>query len=226
MDIKIIENFLEKINMELEAKILSINPERTFCEIKILEKINFRGGEEEGPIISEVPIPPIFSSAIFELYGAYKKGDKVLIKFFSKTQGMNNEGATKGIDRKDRFNINDCYVSRPIKPRNDTNNASSTGFIIKNKINGNKFELKENGGFEVIGHMKHTGDFDIIGELTVSESITASKNITAVKKITGKLVEGLDDVIGGGISLKDHTHKYKPGSSPPIETVKPTGGGA
>lgn len=55
----------------------------------------------------------------------------------------------------------------------------------------------------VFGDVTLNGDLNITGNMTVNGEITATETISAEKDITSKT-----DVIGGGVSLKTHTHNF------------------
>lgn len=65
------------------------------------------------------------------------------------------------------------------------------------------------GDINITGNITVTGDIETTGDVTVDGNITATGDITSDKTVTGK-----EDVIGGGISLKNHTHPFTYSAGP------------
>lgn len=64
-------------------------------------------------------------------------------------------------------------------------------------------------GITVNGDMTITGNIAITGDVSVDGNITATGEISSGKTVTGK-----EDVVGGGISLKNHTHPFTYSAGP------------
>lgn len=74
-------------------------------------------------------------------------------------------------------------------------------------------------GITVTGDINITGNITATGDVNVDGNVTATGDITSEKTVTGKT-----DVVGGGISLKSHTHTFNytgggTGSGPLVGTT-------
>lgn len=79
---------------------------------------------------------------------------------------------------------------------------------------GASVELDGAGNIKSTGSWKHTGTIDVTGAATFESNATFDKDVQVNQTLTATT-----DVIGGGISLKNHTHtSASPGSptSPPL----------
>jgi hypothetical protein len=90
--------------------------------------------------------------------------------------------------------------------------------LIQNEVvfyhpkTGSKIHFKNNGDIDVtaigstinvIGDIVVTGNYTQTGNINLTGNIAVTGNIDATGTITGTT-----DVVGGGISLKTHTHNY------------------
>ena len=166
MDRIVIERALEKVHTYSVGRITKLNEDHSVCSIKLLKKITFNGKEEVPPILDNVPIMQIFDSPVVSISSAYKEKGKVLVAFFDgqHDEALNAKEIT-GSSRKDRFNINDCFVERPIKENSGEKNPDPGDFFIKNKISGEVFRMKSSGGGEYIGNLHVDGELTASGEI-------------------------------------------------------------
>lgn len=199
MDDKLIERALERVHTSTIARITKLNKDHSSCSVELLKKFTFNGKDEAPPVIDNVPILQIFSSPVISVGAAYAVGGKVKLSFFDTChlEALNTKNIT-GSSRKDKFNINDCFVERAIKENPNVVNPFPEDYYVKNHISGEHFRMKSSGGGE------YHGNFKIVGALEVSQEIKAGGEI--------------ED--GNGLKVS-REHRYHDNGSPNTTEVLP-----
>jgi hypothetical protein len=137
--------------------------------------------EEDKVVVSNCPILSLGNNDIRMSFN-YKVGDIVPLLFASMELGDWLEQSTKGVTTYKSNRATEAIVL----PFHFFNKSTATPIPTSIKIEGD---------LEMIGNLSVIGDVTIEGAVSVTGTITATDNI-----------ESDTDVIGGGISLKNHTH--------------------
>lgn len=178
--------------------------------------ISPQGEYEEAPVILSVPLvfPSTKTSAItFEV----NAGDEVFLVFaqrcidgYKASGGIVNPIDLRKFDKRDAvafigMNSFSKAINNP-KKRTWSHNTSDT-VIAHNIGTGSEVEirLKKDGGIAI----NTPTSVDIDGDLNVKGDVSVTGSITATQSVTASV-----DVVGGGISLKNHKHDYTDDGSP------------
>lgn len=71
------------------------------------------------------------------------------------------------------------------------------------------------GDMDITGNINIKGDITSEGNISVTGDVSVDGNITAAGEVkSDKTVTGKEDVVGGGISLKSHTHPFTYSAGP------------
>ena len=209
----LIDEKMNDIHTSLPARIEEINYEKGTCSVVIDGKRILAGKEVNFPKLIDVKMD-------FKSFGGWilqiprKKGDKVWIGF--------SEIAENNISQ-ERFSLNEPYI---IGSREESYLNNSEDIVLSGK--GTTILIKGNGEIEITtganqmilnsnlkvnGNIEHSGNYTLTGNLEHTGITTHNGNLTVVGNVTAS-----GGVAAGGISLKDHTHKYIPGDKPQTNT--------
>lgn len=173
-----------------------------------LSKPVISGKEIEPQLIERCPVC-FLNDSTFSVRHPLKKGDLVIIGFSEVSlENLLNENVSNSVKNTKKFNITDGIILGTIDSETDEMISEfSDDLLLINKKTGHKVVFKEDGSLfttvEIISAPNAT-------------TISAPNATVSCKKLIAS-----DDVVGGGISLKEHTHSYRPGSGGPTPTDKP-----
>lgn len=199
---------LNKIHTSIPAKIISFDPEKMEASVQSLARVKVGNVEIEPQEIEKCPVC-FLNDSTFAIRHPLKQGDLVWLGFseVSLENILDTKNPTSVIS-KNKFDITDAVVVGTIDGTNDRMpSTNANDLLILNKKTGHKIIFKEDGSLETTV------------EIINAPSCTSLNAPNAV--ITCKKVIASDDVTGGGISLKNHTHSYNPGPGSPTPTTKP-----
>ena len=185
------EKIKNEINCQLPAKVTKVNEDGTVNVVAI------RNDKIEDCVITVPVIRPETARAYIMLKIA--TGDRGVVKFCDKSIEQYRQG-------EEEYNNDDR-----------THSISDGIFQLGFLPNPEKFIYPD--GEIVIGlkNKTFTLSVDDKGSLTIG---AAAVTINADVTVNGTLT-ATNDVLGGGISLKGHTHNYNPGPGGPTPTQPP-----
>lgn len=179
---------LNSIHTFLPGIIISFNGEKMEATVLPLAKTKINGIEIEPQEIERCPVlyP---NDSTFSIRHPYQSGDMVLLGFCENSlEKILKTGQPESISTEEKFNITDAIVLGGIDKESDTlPNIDLDGLLLINKKTGHKIVFKSDGSLE-----------------TTCEVINAPQATITCKKLISENVEASVDVIGGGISLKNH----------------------
>ncbi|CAL7894263.1 Gp138 family membrane-puncturing spike protein [Fusobacterium necrophorum] len=197
-----IEDANNEIHTSLPAIITEIDHAAGTCTVQVIPKRELCGQVMSYPPLIDVKLDFLkFGGWKFQF--PRKIGDKVWVGFSEATLSEDTS--------LERFSLNEPYIVGSCEGNYESN---SEDIILEGK--GTRVEIKGDGSIIITtgsnemtinsnltlnGDLKHNGNTEQIGNVSVNGSVGAS-----------------EDVTGGGISLKGHTHGYKPGGDPSIQT--------
>jgi len=190
------------------GKIVKWYPERLIADIEILEKKKtVNGSIQNYPLLQEIPVLINYGNnaglTLGDLTGCevvLHFNDRDIDKWFLTGNSM--------IPNSERLHhINDCFAELRIFSQPNIISYDNTGVVLSNDA----MKLKLTGGDNPeITLTNGNWTLSIVGDkatITGKMDITGAVKITGDVDVTGKITAS-DDVIGGGISLKTHTHLY------------------
>ncbi len=117
-----------------------------------------------------------------------------------------------------KMDINNSVEINTLKVRsNGKEYVRTTGDEIKDTA-GSKIEYRSSGTFDEYSG----GTVDIHNPTNITGNTNIAGNLAVTGVITAPTVTASVNVTGGGISLKDHKHKYNPGPGGPVDSQPPT----
>jgi hypothetical protein len=181
-------NSMNGINTTALAKIKEINTSLLEADIELISYTEFKGSYSENPVISAVPIMPIFNSSAFFINAPYKVGDLVVVAFcqHSLEGTIDSTEQTEPIS-KDRYSFDDAMIIGNITAKYTDQFPEDLSII--HKESGNFIRFTKDGNIEITGNTKITGNLEITG----------TGNF-------GGLLTSAEDVTSNSISLTNHTH--------------------
>lgn len=197
--LKFADKIKNEINCQLPARVQKVNEDGTVNVVAI------RNDEIDDCVITVPVIRPETQRAYIQL--AIKEGDRGVVTFCDKSIEDYRLTASEAYNNDDR-----------------THSISDGIFNLGFLPNSEKFVFP--AGEIVIGlkNQTFTMSVDENGNLTMSAAaVTITANSTTINgnvQVNGTLTASTD-VIGGGISLKNHTHNYNPGPGSPTPTQPP-----
>ncbi len=197
---KMTEDRLNEVHTSLPATIKAIDYSKGICTVEVIPKRFLCGQIISYPPLIDVRLDWLKFGA-WKLQFPRKVGDKVWIGFSETTISEDTS--------LERFSLNEPYIIGSCEEGFEDN---SEDIILTN--NATRIEIKGDGSIILT-----TGN----NEMTINSNITVNGNITqnGNQSITGKVTASVD-VVGSGVSLKGHTHKYNPGGNPPTDTAVPS----
>lgn len=205
---EIIKDKLNEIHTSLPCVIKSVNHGAGTCIVQPIAKRELCGTMIEYPPLIDVKLDYLkFGGWKFQF--PRKTGDKVWVAFSETT-----------ISEKislERFSLNEPYIVGSCEGDYEGN---SDDIILDGK--GTRIEIKGDGSIIITAganemtinsNLTLNGDLKHNGNTTQTGNTEQSGNVT----VTGS-VGASEDVTGGGISLKKHTHGYYPGGNPKDQT--------
>lgn len=196
--LQLAEKIKEEINCSLPAKVTQVNEDGTVNVVAI------RNDEIDDCVVTVPVIRQETQRAYIQL--AIKTGDRGVLTFMDRSI--------------EDYRFGDDSYNGDNRSHSISDGIFSIGFLPENE----KFIFPE--GEIVIGlkNKKFTLAVDAEGNLSISaETIiinSKSSTINGDVKVNGTVTVS-EDVIGGGISLKNHTHKYNPGPGAPTPSQPP-----
>lgn len=196
--LQLAEKIKEEINCSLPAKVTQVNEDGTVNAVAI------RNDEIDDCVVTVPVIRQETQRAYIQL--AIKAGDRGVLTFMDRSI--------------EDYRFGDDSYNGDNRSHSISDGIFRIGFLPENE----KFIFPE--GEIVIGlkNKKFTLAIDAEGNLSISAEtiIINSKNstINGDVKVNGTVTVS-EDVIGGGISLKNHTHKYNPGPGAPTPSQPP-----
>lgn len=192
------EKIKNEINCTLPARVTQVNEDGTVNVVAI------RNDEIKDCVITVPVLRPETQRAYIQLKIA--PGDRGVLKFCDKS-------------------IEDYRAGNENYNGDDRTHSISDGIFQLGFLPSNEKFIYPDG--EIVIGLKNktfTLSVDANGNLTINAAavnITAnSTTINGDVQVNGKLT-ATTDVIGGGISLKGHTHNYNPGPGSPTPTQPP-----
>lgn len=196
--LQLAEKIKEEINCSLPAKVTQVNEDGTVNVVAI------RNDEIDDCVVTVPVIRQETQRAYIQL--AIKTGDRGVLTFMDRSI--------------EDYRFGDDSYNGDNRSHSISDGIFRIGFLPDNE----KFIFPE--GEIVIGlkNKKFTLAVDAEGNLSISaETIiinSKSNTINGDVKVNGTVTVS-EDVIGGGISLKNHTHKYNPGPGAPTPSQPP-----
>ena len=204
-----VNNALKDVHTVLPGIIDTFDPETQTCTVQPAIKRIFVGDEEQ-PLPLLINVPVCFPTAGgFSVTLPIAKGDDCLIMFSERSldNWLAFGGVRKPADK--RFHdLSDGVVLMGLRTNPKALvDYDPTNLVIRNEANDNRWILKADGSQQVdTSTLTVNGNVQINGDLDVDGYIHSTGTVT-----------GDTDVVGGGISLKNHTH--------PITWTDPAGSG-
>ncbi|MDK4498435.1 hypothetical protein MVQ25_10635 [Fusobacterium necrophorum] len=203
-----IEDANNEIHTSLPAVITEVNHASGTCTVQIIPKRELCGQVMAYPPLIDVKLDFLkFGGWKFQF--PRKAGDKVWVGFSEATLSEDTS--------LERFSLNEPYI---IGSCEDTYEENSEDIILEGK--GTRVEIKGDGSIIITtGSNEMTINSNLIlnGNLTHNGNTTQTGNTTQSGNVSVEGSVGASvDVTGGGISLKGHTHGYKPGGELPEQT--------
>lgn len=196
--LQLAEKIKEEINCSLPAKVTQVNEDGTVNVVAI------RNDEIDDCVVTVPVIRQETQRAYIQL--AINTGDRGVLTFMDRSI--------------EDYRFGDDSYNGDNRSHSISDGIFRIGFLPDNE----KFIFPE--GEIVIGlkNKKFTLAVDAEGNLSISaETIiinSKSSTINGDVKVNGTVTVS-EDVIGGGISLKNHTHKYNPGPGAPTPSQPP-----
>mgnify|MGYP000022001000 CR=1 FL=1 len=203
-----IDDANNEIHTSLPAIITEIDHAAGTCTVQVIPKRKLCGQVMSYPPLIDVKLDFLkFGGWKFQF--PRKPGDKVWIGFSEATLSEDTS--------LERFSLNEPYIIGSCEENYETN---SEDIILEGK--GTRVEIKGNGEIIITtgsNEMTINSNLTLNGDLTHNGNTTQTGNTTQSGNISVEGSVGASvDVTGGGISLKSHTHGYKPGGDPSIQT--------
>ena len=195
-----IENRLKDLHTMLPGFIDSFDPATQTCTVEPAIKRVFVDGESLAlPVLINVPV--CFPTAGgFSITFPIAKGDECLIMFSERSiDNWLKFGDLRAPNDRRFHDLSDGFVIMGIRsnPKALANHDASN-LVLRNEANDNKLAINADGSMQVdTSTLTVNGNMQINGNLNVDGTIDSTSTITATT-----------DVVGGGISLKNHTHAY------------------
>ncbi|MGL5707477.1 MAG: Gp138 family membrane-puncturing spike protein [Aeromonas sp.] len=191
---------LNKIHTHLPGKIISFDPEKMEATVQSLARVKIGDVEITPQEIERCPVC-YTNGTNFAIRNPLKAGDLVWLGFSEVSlEKILSSKNPESVVTNNKFDLTDAVVVATMDSESDTMPSSNTNdLLILNKLTGDKIVFKEDGSIE-----------------TTSKQIDAPNATINCKKLVAT-----DDVLAGSISLKNHTHKYSPGSGTPVPSDKP-----
>lgn len=192
------EKIKNEISCTLPARVTQVNEDGTVNVVAI------RNDEIKDCVITVPVLRPETQRAYIQLNIA--PGDRGVLKFCDKSIEEYRKGNENynGDDR--THSISDGIFQLGFLPSNEKFVFPDGEIVIG--LKNSQFILSVN----------ETGDFTIKAKSIIINSTSTS--INGDVSVNGTVTVS-EDVIGGGISLKNHTHDYNPGSGSPTPTQPP-----
>lgn len=203
---------MKDVGTSIPGHFLSFDPETQLAQVQIgIVRIDSNGSTFEPSPLIECPVAFLGGSEFF-IEHQIDPGDECLVIFSQRCiDGWVNTGGVANNPIMRFHDFSDAAILPGLRSQpNKITNFNNDGVRLRNKAGDKYIWLKKDGTADITvdtlninGNIVHngdttqTGDVDITGEATVSV-----------------------DVVGGGISLKDHKHSgVQPGggqSGPPV----------
>ncbi len=204
-----VTNALKELHTAMPGVVDTFDPSTQTCTVQPAIKRVFVDGETVNlPLLINVPV--CFPTAGgFSITLPIAKGDDCLIVFSERSiDNWLKFGDIRKPNDKRFHDLSDGMVLMGLRTNPKAlNNYDSNNLTIRNEANDNKLILKADGSMQIdTNTLTVNGGLQVNGNVDVDGTITSTDTITAAT-----------DVIGGGISLKNHTHGYigaGTGSSP------------
>ena len=179
---------LDSIHTKAPGIIISFDGVKMEATVLPLTKVKINGIEIDPQEIERCPVMHLNSSTFADRV-PYSFGDLVLLGFCENSlEKILKTGEPTSVISDEKFNITDAIVLGGINKESDTlPNTDLDGLLLINKKTGHKIVFKNDGSLE-----------------TTCEVINAPQATITCKKLISENVEASVDVIGGGISLKNH----------------------
>ncbi|AYV94636.1 hypothetical protein MWG07_07925 [Fusobacterium necrophorum] len=203
-----IQDANNEIHTSLPATITEINYAAGTCTVQIIPKRELCGQVMSYPPLIDVKLDFLkFGGWKFQF--PRKAGDKVWVGFSEATLSEDTS--------LERFSLNEPYIIGSCEGDYESN---SEDIILEGK--GTRIEIKGNGEIIITtgaNEMTINSNLTLNGDLTHNGNTTQTGNTTQSGNVSVEGSVGASkDVTGGGISLKNHTHGYKPGGDPSTQT--------
>ena len=181
-------NSMNGMNTTALAKIVEIDSSILEARIELIAHTEFHGSYSENPVISAVPIMPVFNSSSFFINAPYKIGDLVIVVFcqHSLEGTIDSSEQTEPIS-KDRYSFDDAIIIGNITAQYTDQYPEDLSII--HKESGNYIRFTQDGNIEITGNTKINGNL----------IVTGTGNFDG-------LLESSEDVQSNSISLVNHTH--------------------
>lgn len=203
---------LSNVHTILISKISKINTNTIDC-LPVINRVLSDGEEIQLPEFKEVPLITLQGNATNYVHMPVSVGDYALI--FVNERCFDNWYRDQDFIKplKQRiFDYSDSFAIIGINPLSKaiTIPTDSRTWLIGNTYQAGDWEHL--GDLSEIGNTNKTGDYDLIGNMDIKGDLSVDGNITCTGRITATI-----DVVGGGVSLKNHMHIGNLGSptSPP-----------
>lgn len=195
-----LQDLKNEIKVQLPCRVYEVDYDNNYVDVEILDyDCDYHGNLINYPIIPNVPIrQPIYSGSIYMILPV-RKGDIGTIEFFDSS--IKELIATDTYD----YDYNEEWHSL-------NNGLFTNGFLPKNKI------IPVDKNFKLI-MASHTGTFTFkVNSNDELEIKTPNMKLNGNLIVTGDInssgtITGTTDVIGGGKSVKSHTHTDSQGGS-------------
>ncbi|EFS20818.1 hypothetical protein A2U06_00090 [Fusobacterium necrophorum subsp. funduliforme] len=203
-----IQDANNEIHTSLPAVITEVNHAAGTCTVQIIPKRELCGQVMSYPPLIDVKLDFLkFGGWKFQF--PRKAGDKVWIGFSETTLSEDTS--------LERFSLNEPYI---IGSCENDYEANSEDIILEGQ--GTRVEIKGDGSIIITTGSKEmtiNSNLTLNGDLTHNGNTTQTGNTEQTGDVSVQGSVGASvDVNGGGISLKRHTHGYKPGGELPEQT--------
>ncbi|EFS23470.1 hypothetical protein FSEG_01077 [Fusobacterium necrophorum D12] len=203
-----IQDANNEIHTSLPAVITEVNHAAGTCTVQIIPKRELCGQVMSYPPLIDVKLDFLkFGGWKFQF--PRKAGDKVWIGFSEATLSEDTS--------LERFSLNEPYIIGSCENGYEEN---AEDIILEGK--GTRIEIRGNGDITITtgsNEMFINSNITLNGDLTHNGNTTQVGNTEQSGNVSVEGSVGASvDVTGGGISLKGHTHKYKPGGELPEQT--------
>ena len=179
---------LDSIHTFLPGRIISFDGVKMEATVIPLAKVKINGIEIDPQEIEKCPV--LYSNdSTFSIRHPYQSGDLILLGFCENSlEKILTTGQPESVVTENKFDITDAIVLGGIDKETDSLPSTDIdGLLLINKNTGHKIVFKSDGSLE-----------------TTCEVISAPQATITCKKLISENVEASVDVLGGGISLKNH----------------------
>lgn len=201
-----IEDYMNELHTSLPCTIQSVDHGKGTCVVQPIPKRELCGELVNYPPLIDVRLDFLkFGDWKFQI--PRKQGDIVWIGF--------SETTISEVTSLERFSLNEPYIIGSCEAGYEGN---SEDIILTGK--GTRIEIKGDGSVVITtgsNNMTINSNLTLNGDLTHKGNTTQTGNLLVVGNVGASV-----DVSGGGISLKGHTHSYKPGEGLPTKTGTPS----